>query len=692
ASTAVFGLTLAIALAPYLQLRARPDDPLSALKVAGYRPAGSMLQFLLAVLLTALFAIAGERVARLLAEHTWAPECYSIALLAAPLTLMYYGNWHHVLLVGVVAAAIVVFRRHDPHFTIGDVILIPAFLSCYIAFLDTNFGHTPVATALRAAIAIFVVRVIARSSDGFVFTPLALLAEAGWLPRMTGGIIAAVVLLVIPLVWHWLAVHCAQCTVRRALIAYPLIALLYPLALLHGTPPYTFSIFEDSHSLPVATEMMRGERPYRDIVPTHGLVSDGVIDWLGMKAGHGSLDTVRRTRLILGVAGSLATYLLTLAATGSAELALLGAFLAMLLAPDTAIWLRPPVAIFALAATVAAVRLRSRRWFIVAGALVVIAWLFSVDFALYSAVVALFAAFRMRALRALGIGVAAAAIPLLLLFALFGFAGDFLRVTFVELPATHSAYFHYPLSLPEVLRSPAILHHLTSDEAIYAVLWVIALIAACAALARSPFRSRRGDAVWLIAVWMVVATASWVERGNNYFHVAMMPFVVAALYILARRSRPAAIALTIAIVLLAQPFRHVITLIPELHAIQAPPLFDERADRSIRAARHFDATLAKGETFVDFSNAAITYSLLGRDCPLRYVEAANYQPEAMQRDVIRTIEQNQHIRAALIAFPGTDSWVDGVPNQNRAPLVWAYLQKNFAPSFNEDGVEFWRRR
>lgn len=690
ASSALYGLTLGIAIAPYLQLRARPDDLLSSLKVEGYRPAGSMLQFLVAILLTAVFAIGGERVARILAEHPWAANCYSIALLLSPLTLMYYGNWRHVLLIGLVAAAIVVFRRHDPHFTIRDAILIPAFLSCCIAFLDTRFGHTPVATVSRAAIAIFVVRMLVRSGDAFVFTPLALLAQAGWLRPMASGFIAVVVLLVLPIVVDRLWKPAIPQSLKRNVV-YPLIAALYPLAVLHGTMPYTMSVFEDSHSLPVATEMMRGERPYRDIVPTHGLISDGLVDLVGLEVGHGSLRTVLTTRLIVGMATPVALYFLTLAATGSGELALFGTFLTFLLASGVAIWLRPAGAIFALAATVAAVRLRSRRWFIAAGVLVVVAWLFSVDFAFYSTVVALFAAFRMRSLRQLAIGIVAAAAALLLFFAVFGFAGDFVRATFVELPSTHSAYFRHTLAIPDVLRSPAILHHLTDEESIYAFIWLLALIAACAALARSPFRSRRGDAVWLIAVWMVAAAASWVERGNDYYYAAMMPFVVAALYTLSRYSRPVAVALTIAIVLLAQPFRHVITVVPELHAAGRPPLFDDAAQHSIRAARHFNATLGRGDTFVDFSNAAITYSLLGRDCPLRYVEVANYQPESMQRDVIRTIEQNKHIRAALVAFRGTDSWVDGVPNQQRAPLVWAYLQKNFTPSFNEDGVEFWSR-
>jgi len=713
ASTALFGLTLAIAIAPYLRLRAQPGDPLSALKVEGYRPSGLLLQVVAAVLLTALFAIIGERIAPLLADHRWAAGCYSFALLAAPITLMYYGNWRHLLLVGATAAAIVALRRRDPHFTLPDAILLPAFLSCCMAFLDTNFGHTPVATALRAAIAIFAVRLLVRSANAFAFTPLALLAQAGWLPAAVGGAIAIVVLLVVPLIVDRLErrrergerrrdgssvvpsplspLPSPLSRLRRNLI-YPLIVMLYPLAVLHGTAPYTFSIFEDSHAVPVATEMMRGERPYADIVPTHGLIADGVIDLVGLEIGDGSLRRVLLIRLLVGVTTSAAMYFLTFAATGSAELALLGTFLAFALTSGAAIWVRSPAALFALAATVAATRLRSRRWFSVAGALLVLAWLFSVDLAVYSTIVALFAAFRSRALKALAIGIATAAAPVLLLFAVLGFALDFLRATFFELPTTHSVYFIRPLSIPDVLRSPAILHHLTSEDAIYAFLWVIALITTCVGFARSPFRARRGDAPWLIGVWMVVAAASWIERGNTYFFAALVPFVVAALYALSRQSRPVATALTIALVLLAQPFRHVITVVPELHAAPPPPLFDEMSDRSIRAARRFARTLKPGDTFVDFSNTALLYSLLGRDCPLRFVEVANYQPEEMQLQVIDRIEHNPHIRAALIECAGTNSSVDGVPNRERAPLVWSYLQRNFTPAFDEDGVVFWRRK
>src|SRR4029077_8111290 len=132
--------------------------------------------------------------------------------------------------------------------------------------------------------------------------------------------------------------------------------------------------------------------------------------------------TVTVTRLVVGVSSAVAIYCVTLAAIGDADIALLGTFLAFLLASGSALWLRPSAALFALAATVSATRLRSRRLFVLAGALVVLAWLTSMDFGLYSAVVAIFAAVRSRALTWLAIGVACAVIPLLAVFAIFGFA------------------------------------------------------------------------------------------------------------------------------------------------------------------------------------------------------------------------------------------------------------------------------
>ena len=221
--------------------------------------------------------------------------------------------------------------------------------------------------------------------------------------------------------------------------------------------------------------------------------------------------------------------------------------------------------------------------------------------------------------------------------------------------------------------------------------WFLALITTCAALARSPLRARRSDAPWLIGVWMVVAAASFIERGNPYYFMVGTPFLFAAIWTLRRRARIVATVLMVVLVLLADPFRHLIAVIPELRHAKQGPLFEPTATTSIHAAQRFIATLKPDDTFVDFSNSAMLYALLNRDCPLRQVEVANYQSEEGQAEVIGRIEKNPHVRAALIMFPGSIQNVDGIPNADRAPKVWAFLQKNFTPVFDQDGVVFWMR-
>ncbi|HXH41542.1 MAG TPA: hypothetical protein VNN08_23135 [Thermoanaerobaculia bacterium] len=683
ASSAVFGLSLAIGLSPRLALRARPEEMISALKLAGYSPKGLVLQFLLAVLLTAGFAIVGDRIARHLAPYRWAAIAYSAALLLTPVSLMSYGNLKHVLLLGAVAAVIVAVRRRDPHFSQGDVVLIPVVLACYMAFLDIGFGHTAIATFLRAAIAILALRLLVPVSDAFVAAPLALAAEIGLRTQVLGAAIALIVIFATP----FLLARMKRPLPRR--IIYPIVVLLYPLAAIRLPSPVVSNFFEDGHDVPVAAEMVRGERPYTDIIPTHGLVTDGALYFAATKAGLGSLRDLLNTRLVAGFVSGVAIYCLVLAATGTPNMALFGAFLTFSLFPGSMIWLRPSAAIFALAATVAATRLRSRRWFMAAGALVVVAYLVSIDFGIYSAIVALFAAFRARALRALAIGIAAAAVPALVIFAAFGFALDFIRVNVQEILGSHSAYFVQPLEIPEPLRSPALVHHLAGG--LMPITWCLALITTCAALARSPLRARRSDGPWLIGIWMVVALASSIERGNPYYFTVGTPFLFVAIWTLRRHARTVAAVLMVIIVLLAEPFRHVISVIPELRRAKQGPMFDPTVTTSIRAARQFAATLRPSDTFVDFSNSALLYALLNRDCPLRQVEVASYQTEEGQREVIERIEHNPHIRAALITFPGSIQTVDGIPNAERAPKVWAFLQKNFTPVFNQDGVVFWNR-
>src|SRR6185369_8920984 len=82
----------------------------------------------------------------------------------------------HVLLHGLVATAVVLARRLEPHFSRADVVLIPTVLSFYFAFLDLGFGHTPIAAFLRAAIVTLALRLCV-SSCALAAAPLAFLLQ-----------------------------------------------------------------------------------------------------------------------------------------------------------------------------------------------------------------------------------------------------------------------------------------------------------------------------------------------------------------------------------------------------------------------------------------------------------------------------------------------------------------------------------
>ena len=185
AATAVFGAAVAIGIAPALQFRAAPGELPGALPAEGLSPAGPVMQFGALLLCIIAFAMVGNIAARYLDGIRWATVSYCVALFASPLPLMHFGNLRHVLLHGVVATGIVLARKLNPRFSRHDVVLLPVFLATYFAFLDIEFGKTAIATFERAAIAVFVLRLLVRRPLAFAAAPLAFLFEingnGGWL-------------------------------------------------------------------------------------------------------------------------------------------------------------------------------------------------------------------------------------------------------------------------------------------------------------------------------------------------------------------------------------------------------------------------------------------------------------------------------------------------------------------------------
>ncbi|HJW93133.1 MAG TPA: hypothetical protein VJ901_05910 [Thermoanaerobaculia bacterium] len=673
AAFAIYGASIAIALAPSLQRHAQPGALPSGIAKLGFDASGPSRQFILLLVLTFAFALLSTFVMRFVVEQRWAMWTSTIALASAPLTLMYYGNVRHVLLHGLAAAAIVFLRRFDPHFSRADVVLIPVALSFHLAFLDLDFGHTPISTLLRAIIVTLALRMCV-PSRALAAAPLAFALQwNAWL--------ALAFLIATP--FALMRIDPARLHRFAAWIAYPIGVAAYSLALLNPASPQRVDFFEDGHDLQPAHEMLHGKRPYTDIVPIHGLMSDGGVGWMVMKLGGNSIGAVLKTRMVIASLSATAIYFVAFAATGSAEAALLAVFLAYSLLPAATVWMRAAFAIAALACTVASVR--NPKWMIGAGALLVIAGLFSLDLAIDSAIVALIASIRWRSWKQLAIGVAGAAVPVLIVFAIGGFAIDFFRVTVTEVLGARGAYVVAPLTVPNCLRAIDI-GALGNRDCTSFVVWVIALVF-CAA-------SRRLNGTWLIGLWIVVAGTSYVERQHHYFDFAVAAFVVSLLW------HHRQLALIVLLIVIARPLDHVLNLATPLRRAHGVPIgdaklfgdvyFDPRTVAALNSTQRFLATIPPNDTFFDFANAGLLYAIFDRETPIRHMSVPMYESKSAQREVIAALERKKP-GAALIVFPAALSNIDDVPNQERAPLVWQYLQAHYAPAFDENGVVFWKR-
>ncbi|HEX7191961.1 MAG TPA: hypothetical protein VF381_10375, partial [Thermoanaerobaculia bacterium] len=106
---------------------------------------------------------------------------------------------------------------------------------------------------------------------------------------------------------------------------------------------------------------------------------------------------------------------------------------------------------------------------------------------------------------------------------------------------------------------------------------------------------------------------------------------------------------------------------------------------------YFAQNLGPSETFFDFTNRGLLFYLLDRRCPVPLNEVAAYESVDGQLDVVRRVALQPEVRYALIPPPNDGFTIDGVPNRDRAPLVWGYLQQHYRPAFAAGQVVVWRR-
>lgn len=754
----LFGLLLVAAagygLAVFLAVFPRFIDPAPASQIPSYMTAkgldahGPFRAMAALILLPGIAALAGRPLAARLAARDSAPWAGWMAagFLFSALWAELLGSTSVALLVGtaLLAVGLLGARRLAITFTALDTLLIPAFVVVYFALLDLRPGIQYPKAVLASLGAVLLLRIVLGRSERpnhpnqipaawcFSLAPAAHVLQIQLFQRgrVWPSVLALLVVLASPIVLR-LLVRWNAATARRfrfvlVYVALPLFALAYPNSrrIIRLDEAFRVDFFEDGHQLMPASEMLRGERLYRDVVPGHGMITDGGLDWLAMRLFGARVDIALAARHAVACLNAVAVYALGLAATGSPPAALLTMLFSSQMIPFGLPWMRSAPAFAAIAFAMAAARRRDPRRLAGAGAFLVLALLTSVEMGVYTGAVLFLAVarfgdgpMRLRALRWSILGALAAAVPVALFFTVRGTFDDMLRVTLFEIFSLGPAYALGFDWVPPALRShpvlPEALLTLFDPSVFHFLLWVVVTIVTAAGLAASPLRARRRtEPLWLLGGWVALAGLSFAERHHDYFIFGLAPFLAIATFLLWRAQSAAARAcgavVLVALVAVARPTEYfgiagwvrggqaprqqdwvAITALPRARGA----LFQRDEAAKLEAARFFVQTaLRPGETFYDFVNLPILYFLLDRPCPVRQYEVPFYQSEEAQREVIARLENDHSVRAVLMSF-GTFSSapIDGIPNAQRVPLVWEWIQKHFRPSYSRDGVVFWVR-
>jgi hypothetical protein len=724
-ASAAWGLAVAIALLPHWTRPAQPGQ-LPGFATAAGLDANAPMHFIAGLIVLPIVFAFLSRFLR--------ASLLPIASMFAALWLVLVDQNLAWTLAVPIAGIVAGYFVRDPEFTRHDVILIPTTLTVFLALIDVADFLSVDKQFLVAAALVLLVRYLVRRPFAFLLSPLGLVFQTFFFGKQAHlGWPSLVIALGTPFLVR--IKNDRRAAAILAFVIYPIASYAYVTAtnliVAEGKP--RVNMFEDAHGIVPAGEMLHGERPYRDIIPVHGLVEDGLLDYVSMRLRGETLGNALKSRFVFGSLNSIGVYALTAAATGSAEGGFLGFLLAALMGtiPTTS---RVVPQLFTLAILAAAVRLRRPSLFAAAGFGAVLCLLTSLDFGVYTALTLVVAIARFRAplpaargeggaerrvrgaihgplaaLRDAAIGAACAAVPFFAIFAALGIARSFVTTTLFEVltlgPVSTMTPFTPPAAFKTYGHLPEVLVAFFDRGATMYVVWACAAIFVGVAIT---LRARRRiEPLLLVAVWIVAGGMSYAARHHLHFQFAVAPLLAAAAWTLWRiRSRYAPLAF-LALLMVGQFTIHIVVdawvrtaggpLDASLVMIDDLPRargawFSKDDARTVATARKFvDQSLGPVETFFDFTNRPMLYFLLDRDCPIRQLGPSWYEPEERQRAVIAAIDRNPHVRAALVPKSSADG-LDNVANEVRAPLVWQYLRTHFTPQYEENGMVWWHRQ
>jgi hypothetical protein len=655
-----------------------------------------------------------------------------------------------VVLAALAAAAITAFRRSFALRRLfarrnRPAILALALVGASLAFARrAGFGAKPAAAdlATELSIAAILLPAIALAACLLLFRhPGRALRRLGAAAPLAVGLSAAIVLfggragwssaLALALLPAAAAWRPAERVSRPGLCAALLLLVFACGWRLSRAPFLPVEPFEDGCSLAFAQAYLHGARPYAETYPLHGWGSDGGVDGFAFRHFGATLRVYRLRTAFFAALAPLAMAGSCVAALGAGIWGVFAFLVSASFSPR--LIERQALAFAALIPLFLSFRPGSRRRALraAAGAITGLEILYSLEYGLIvflgiSAALVLLPILeaRLRRLR-LGLaacahfwaGVLAGAFPFLVLLAARGVLGDFMRISFVELPRWVTPVWGLPAgdvwkALSPVRDVPAFAALLAGAGMQFFFVMALLAIAGTTLLLRSASGELDSEDR---AAWVAFGVAAFALRGVlgradeshlwNYSVFAGIPAVWLLRFIW--RSEARAVLFPVALLFLLvrlHPLRGVedtLRLVastgdPAAHADRAEPprsggerLPAGQAKELSDFRRAIDERLGPGQTFFDFANQPALYFFADRVPPVRFHTVAQYESEEKQREVLEALERT---KPPVAVFTDTFYSSLDVSNAERAPSVARYLAEHYLPDATVGSWRLERRR